>query len=392
MGVGRGSSFGFGVAGFFFWGLIGLFKPWFVGFPSRWVALSALTFSFLFVAIAAEITPTEGQEAAFGTIIGFLLVWSFWFAIILFVRVAVRAYTLTKDDAPAQRLDSFVERRARRWAAFAKRHKSGLKDHAVPSQVPPPAVEVPTIEASKIAAVQVAVQEKKVTPSVPQKRTPRVSAKEAGDVIRPVRDHSSGWAGYIVYTDAKGETSERRIVVKRIEGYGRAETVFAWCCERSAYRRFLIGKISELVDVETGEVLNPQTHFNQLASEGAIGTTDKSLADLVTILVFLARCDGEAHPIEMEVIEDAVLTHIQRFGGEPKLAQKTARSARKLAPDADDFLAALTRVERHPNRAVLASMILDAAADVMAADGRMAAEEMHWFLPISEALEEMAVA
>ncbi len=377
----------------FVWGVIGLFKPWFVGLPSRWVALSLGTFSFAPVALATEFFPVEGEKATPGATLGFLMMWGFIAVLVIFLRIGFRAYVLTKDDNPRLRTNSFVERRAMRWATAAKRQRSRLKESVLPQHfVPHPSDAAPVIEPVEFPAVQAVVREKKVTPGLPKKRMPRVPVEEIGDVTRPIRDHSSGWAGFIVYTDAKGEISERRIVVKRIEGYGRAETVFAWCCERSAYRRFLIGKISELIDVETGEVLDPQMHFNQLANEGAIGTTDKSLADLVTILVFLARCDGEAHSVEMDVVEDAILNHVMRFGGDPKLAQKTARNARRLAPDADDFLAALVRIGKHPDRALLATMILDAAADVMAADGRMATEELHWFLPVSEALEDMAAA
>lgn len=383
---------------FFVWGMIGLFKPWFVGFPSRWVAFSVLTLSFVFVIAAGEYSSAE-QENAPGATIAFLMVWAVFAATVIFIRTGVRAHNLAKLGDPKPGNRGFVERWAARWASYAISQKrryggnssaeeqTGIVTYAVPTPVQSREIKQ-TREPASILAVQEALKDRRVTPPIPSKRRPYTPRNEEVS-LRPTRDHSSGWAGYIVYTDAKGEMSERRIVVKRIEGYGRAETVFAWCCERSAYRRFLIGKISELVDVETGEVLDPQAHFNQLANEGAIGTTDKSLADLVTILVFLARCDGEAHPVEMDVIEDAVLTHIQRFGGEPKLAQKTARSARKLAPDADDFLAALMRVQKHPNRSALANIILNAASDVMAADGRMAAEEIHWFLPISEALEEM---
>ncbi|WP_292959671.1 TerB family tellurite resistance protein [Novosphingobium sp. UBA1939] len=204
------------------------------------------------------------------------------------------------------------------------------------------------------------------------------------------RDASSSWAGYIRYTDAQGEMSERRIVCRSIEGYGKAETVNAWCCERKASRSFRIDRMAELVCLETGEVLDPIQHFEQLRLHGALKVKDKSLNDFGRILVFMARCDGEVHPLEAESVDEALERYILRFGGDDRMLASAQANIGKIAPDGDDFVASLDRIQHHPEARSLSRLLLDCVSNVASADGELHPSEVEWAGLVSDTLKVMA--
>lgn len=216
-------------------------------------------------------------------------------------------------------------------------------------------------------------------------------AEEVEEIIEAkARDQSSSWAGYIRYVDTKGDVSERRIVCRAIEGYGRAETVQGWCCERRAPRRFRIDRMQELVCLETGEVLDPLGHFEQLRMFGALKVTDKSMADFGRVLAFMARCDGEVHPMESQSIETALERYVVRFGGDDRMLETAVTNVRKITPDGDDFIASLGRLEQHPDARQLGRLLLDCVAKVTDADGRLHAREIEWIEVVQETLKAMA--
>jgi hypothetical protein len=389
----------------FFVGLIGLVRPTWVGLPSRWAAAALLGFSIIPSVADGEFYPKPEVSQASGSTLVVGLLWMCCVVLIAVIRIARRAQKLS-NGKPVRPLGGVVGGLALKWANRSATKRCELADRETAFYASLPPFKIPLNNPSepntppqkspnrleKIVAARVAVEHKRVIPSVPKARKPRTAAGPETSIEPPVRDHTSGWAGFLMYKDSKGEISERRIVIKRVEGYGRIETIHAWCCEREAYRRFRVDRIVELVDAETGEFLEAQAHLDLLSREGAVGITDKSLADLVVILVFLARCDDDFHPLEVAAIDDAILQHMMVFGGEPKAARKASASARKLAPDAEDFISALERISKHPRCRELAEIILVATEDVMAADGSVKAIELEWYLPISDALEDMAEA
>ncbi|PTR08903.1 MULTISPECIES: TerB family tellurite resistance protein [unclassified Novosphingobium] len=206
------------------------------------------------------------------------------------------------------------------------------------------------------------------------------------------RGASSSWAGFIQYTDAAGEPSARRIICRSISGYGRPETVTAFCYERRAHRTFRIDRIQELVCLETGEVLDPGQHFNQLWLHGALKVSDKTLTDIGRILVFMARCDGQFHPLESDSIATAMERYIVRFGGDDRTFETACKNINKIAPDSFDFVKALERMRDHPEARSLSRLLLDCVANVTAADGVIDAKEVEWASVVSETLKVMATA
>lgn len=361
---------GFAAVAAFFGGLIGLVQPRWVNLPSRWIAFILLTACLVPLGAAIEFFPAAGQRPAHGAFLQFLAVWGvlsalLWNAMRLRSRNPVKLEGVSaathglRDEIPdwSEAQQSF--------ANSAERHKT----------------------------LELAVQNKRVTPPVPVGRKPKTSAKRKEAAPKSiVRDHTSGWACFIRYVDAKGDETERRIVVRRVEGYGKATTISAWCFEREAYRTFRVSNIEDLVCADTGEVLDPRTEFDRLAREGAVGITDKSLSDLVTILVFLARCDGEYHADEMASVNAAIQDHVAYFGGEQAIVAKVKANARRLAPDGDDFMNALRRIRLHKHPEKLADFVLMACDLLIEADGRIAPEEKRWLELVEEDLESLVMA
>lgn len=213
------------------------------------------------------------------------------------------------------------------------------------------------------------------------------SAPEVEETIAQVtRDGSSSWAGFIRYVDSSGATSERRIICRSVDGYGRADTITAICCEKRASRSFRIDRIQELICLESGEVLDPMAHFEQLRLHGALKVMDKALTDFGRILVFVSKCDGTMHPLEMEEVTDALGRYVLRIGGDDRTLEAAVKNIRKIAPDDIDLVEALGRLERHPEAKQVSRLILDSVNRVVAADGDLHADELAWSRTIEEFL------
>ncbi len=218
-----------------------------------------------------------------------------------------------------------------------------------------------------------AVRGKSVPVPMPEWAKITIPAEVEEIIEAKARDASSSWAGYVRYVDAKGDLSERRIVCRAISGYGRAETVSGWCCERRAPRAFRIDRMQELVCLETGEVLEPYPHFEQMRLMGALKVTDKALSDFGRVLAFMARCDGEVHPLEAESVETGLERYVIRFGGDDKTLETAARN-----------------IEQHPDARQIGRLMLDCVSNVTNADGKIHPREIEWIELVQVALKSMA--
>lgn len=243
---------------------------------------------------------------------------------------------------------------------------------------------------SVLTRLACAVSDLRVEPALPNWATVHVWDREEAIEIAQ-RDASSSWAGYLRYVDTAGKESQRRIVCKAIEGYGRAETITAYCCERRSSRRFRIDRIQELICLSTGEVLDPLDHFEQLRMRGALKVIDKSLCDLGRILVFMARCDGSVHPMEADAIEHGLTTYVLRHGGDDRVLETALRNSGKIAPDGDDLVASLERIRLHPEAKAVARLVLDCMGRVAIADGCLHSEEIEWTRLAEDYLKQVAL-
>lgn len=229
----------------------------------------------------------------------------------------------------------------------------------------------------RLGQLSAAVAAIAVQPAQPSWAKSKLAGQEDAIEIAS-RDPSSSWAGYMRYVDVHGEVSERRIVCRVVEGYGRAETIGAYCCERKSNRRFRIDRIEELICLQTGELVNPATHFDQMRLHGALRVLDKTLSDFGRALVFMARCDGAMHPLEMDAVEEGMGRYVLRYGGDDDDLARALKGTAQLAPDGPDLVNALVRIERHPDAKQVARLMLNCMEKVTVADGHLHADEIEW--------------
>lgn len=240
--------------------------------------------------------------------------------------------------------------------------------------------------ALRMAAFEASLGDLRVTPRSPAGRRPFIRHIEPrADVVQ--RDDSASWTAYLSYVDAGGEASERRFTCHAIVGFEGATHITGFCHERSAPRTFRVDRIRELACAETGEVFDPASHFDLLRETGALRCEDKVLTDVARLLVFLARCDGEYHPLEEQGLAEQLNRYCLRFNGTECMAETALTESRRLAPDSIDMVRVIGKIAKSPGGARVARFVLDAGAAIIDADGRHAPQETQWAVEMSEALK-----
>lgn len=69
----------------------------------------------------------------------------------------------------------------------------------------------------------------------------------------------------ISYEDRNGKLSTRKIQVKNINYYGDETILHSFCFKRKAPRDFIVSRISELINCDSGEVIeNISDYFDKL--------------------------------------------------------------------------------------------------------------------------------
>lgn len=239
-----------------------------------------------------------------------------------------------------------------------------------------------------IATLRIALGDGRVTPQIVEGRTPSLANDDEIGIVSDVRDQSSGWSTFMVYEDSAGNRSERRVTCRSISGDGRPVYLMGYCHERQAPRSFRIDRIVELIDYRTGEVVEALRHFEELRMHGLLPMRDRNLADLAVVMVYMAKCDGEFHPLEVDAIEEGLSRYLLRAGGTDAELEKVLSHLPALAPDADDVVAAVSRILRAETSSSLSRLILDCSSSVMAADGIFHNEEAAWSSKLCAILQE----
>lgn len=197
----------------------------------------------------------------------------------------------------------------------------------------------------------------------------------------------------IRYQDSRGRESERTVICRRLEERAGVLYLMAWCAARSQLRMFRVERIAEMLDPETGEVFTPVEPFLQMfaseqyASPYRYGLPPRQFAALnaaLNVLVFMACCDGEWHPLENDALEEFAAAWWMRaeISAPFDLAAIVAHS-RRLSPDAEAMFVSLLQCAADP---VLAPIIRRHIAKVIDADGRHHPAEVHWGGAIDEIL------
>lgn len=234
------------------------------------------------------------------------------------------------------------------------------------------------------------VSGKRVVPPLPKGRAPALPHEDAPEGGDPAAEapRIEPLALFIAYVDAKGDRSQRRITVRHLID-APPTMLFAFCHERRAPRNFRLDRIAEVADAATGEVHDPAALVALLTGAG-VATIDPDVRRLVNVLVFLMRCDGVACPAEWAAIDESLARYFVRFGGTDADHAAATRFARRVAPDADDFLIGMRSLTHHPQAPGIARWLHQAIADLIDADGTHADEELYWLAEVRDFLATMA--
>jgi tellurite resistance protein len=200
----------------------------------------------------------------------------------------------------------------------------------------------------------------------------------------------------IEYVDAKNQESRRRITVLNVQKKGDDYLVNAMCHERGAMRSFRASRIRLCFDPNTGEVFEDVFGFLErrlLLSEPEIDPTAEAtrralqkFAPELSILVYLARCDGDYAPSEREAIMDFLQTAVYPASIDFGMASNHILS---LEPCSAAVFEALDVIENEPPRRQ--KLLLDAVRAVVEADGELTPAEFEMLMEMREANDFMAM-
>ncbi|WP_156521719.1 WYL domain-containing protein [Croceicoccus pelagius] len=216
---------------------------------------------------------------------------------------------------------------------------------------------------------------------------------DAGD--ESLSSDISGLSLIIEYEDAAGKTSQRVITCRQLQVRADKSYVQAYCHHRRAHRSFRLDRVIEIFDPRTGETLSPVDAFfaqfdpNKVTKSGlSWGLSVRQRADLVSLLnalVFLARCDRDFHPAEVESIEATVVKFwLEREIAEDCEIEDILDYAERLAPSGEIFWAALHKFKTDES---LKRIFKTAAMQLIAADDVIQKEETYWAIEIEDFLK-----
>lgn len=114
----------------------------------------------------------------------------------------------------------------------------------------------------------------------------------------------------IGYIDGYGKSTKRDITINSVEMYNGDGSIGAYCHLRKGQRTFKMDRITECIDLETGEFLDDiYKHLKAKYEE----SPDKSLydfsqneQDILRVLEYIARADGQFRKEERVLVYDAI--------------------------------------------------------------------------------------
>lgn len=181
------------------------------------------------------------------------------------------------------------------------------------------------------------------------------------------------------------EGVSRLITCRRYDLLRGTRYVGAICHSARGYRQFRCDRIGGVFDASTGEHLGDGTYFTRFRSDSEKehvspwGLAPRRKAILVAglnVLAFMARCDGQWHPLEADVIERFICSMWlkKEWAGDPPIDEIVAH-AQRLSPDSDLFFHSL-RI--YASNAASTRILCAAVSDLIAADGVICAQEVKW--------------
>lgn len=186
----------------------------------------------------------------------------------------------------------------------------------------------------------------------------------------------------IVYVDAAGEDSERRIICHQVYKADSFVYLRARCLEREASRTFRVDRIEEVYCGVTGEALGQPSRLF-LATETradrprppvrkAMSVEERRVRTALRILATVSRCDGSIHTGERSVIHDFVRREAPADKSEEQV-DAMFDWAMGLQPNLGLLIEDLGDLARAD--AALAVRTLQAVVEIIMADGHVNAQE-----------------
>lgn len=113
----------------------------------------------------------------------------------------------------------------------------------------------------------------------------------------------------IVYTDGNGKTTERIVDVQKFDEQLHGGIVLGHCRMRKANRTFRFDRISKCIDIETGELITDIPSYlksaYELSPEASRDNLIKEHYDVLRVLLYVGKADGQYRKAEKVVVRDA---------------------------------------------------------------------------------------
>ncbi len=247
---------------------------------------------------------------------------------------------------------------------------------------------------SALAALARDIRERRVIPPAPQSKL-GIGDKDLTDPVLVHEDIGLPASFVIEYVDLGGTITERVVTLQAFEGGAEARRFVAYCYLRKDYRRFLAGSINRMFGLD-GQPLDPDEHLGFLFGLSAEREGDDRLVWAMSIVMFVARVDGEFHTLERDAVVQILGEFLARFD-QSKSGDKARESAEidpnlaevvfGFAPSGEHVLHAIERLREEPDFVEMSEFLIDALDRIVDADGEQHGEELIWFGDLVEALQ-----
>lgn len=178
----------------------------------------------------------------------------------------------------------------------------------------------------------------------------------------------------IRYEGSDGSLSDRVVTAKHISRTRGKYFLAGWCHMRKAPRTFSLDGIQQVIDVESGEVLeDPYEYMADKFAHTPAGAYAQFFYDHqaeVIALMYMARCDGRLSASEREV----VLGYVQARMPENFDREVIEQEIKRFHCQVEDYEAALRHISGKSAEVKLS--LSDALEAVMLADGKKKPEEI----------------
>jgi hypothetical protein len=129
------------------------------------------------------------------------------------------------------------------------------------------------------------------------------------------------------YVDGNGERSRRDVDIRAFDAGSKTSLVIGHCRLRHATRTFRFDRMRDCIDLETGEMVSDlRTHLIALHQSSPAGSAELLASqhwDLLKIMLYIAKADGQMRAAEIKVIAD----HCKIITGDEKFTPDTVKAA-----------------------------------------------------------------